>query len=232
MCGRAALTTTPEDLRGALGLDETPELAPRYNIHPSQLVSVMRAQGRLELLRWGLVPAWAKDTKIGQKLALARLETIGSKPAFREAVRHRRCLVIVSGFYEWHRAGTKTSTPFLFRRSDEKAFALAGVWERWVSRDGEIVESCAIVTQAARPPVQAVHDRMPVMLEREAWERWLDPTVSLTGATGGSDHSELVALAVGSHVNDPRNDDSECMRAAGEPMQRGLFASAPSRPSN
>src|SRR5580692_8679398 len=128
MCGRAALTTTPEDLRGALGLDETPELAPRYNIHPSQLVSVMRAQGRLELLRWGLVPAWAKDTKIGQKLALARLETIGSKPAFREAVRHRRCLVIVSGFYEWHRAGTKTSTPFLFRRADEKAFALAGVW--------------------------------------------------------------------------------------------------------
>jgi len=229
MCGRAALIATPEDLREALGLDEVPALAPRYNIHPSQLVSVMRAQGRLESLRWGLVPAWAKDIKIGQKLALARLETIASKPAFREAFRYRRCLVIVSGFYEWQRAGTKTSTPFLFRRSDEKPFALAGVWDRWVSRDGEIVESCAIVTQAALPPVQAVHDRMPVMLEREAWQRWLDPTVLLTGATGATfdaDRFELVALAVGSHVNDPRHDDAECMKAAGEPVQQGLFATA------
>ncbi len=232
MCGRAALVATPEDLREALGLDETPELLPRYNIHPSQLVSVMRAGGRLELLHWGLVPAWAKDTKIGQKLALARVETIASKPAFREAARNRRCLVIVSGFYEWQRAGKKTSTPFFFRRSDEKAFALAGVWDRWVSRGGEIVESCAIVTEAARPPVQAVHDRMPVMLERDTWARWLDPTIPFSGATGavrGGDRSDLVALAVGRHVNDPRHDDAECMRAAEAPMQQGLFDTASSR---
>jgi putative SOS response-associated peptidase YedK len=223
MCGRAALTATREDLREAFGLDEAPDLPPRYNIHPSQLVSVMRAPGKLELLRWGLVPAWARDGKIGQKLALARLETIASKPAFREAARHRRCLVVVSGFYEWQRAGTKASIPFLFRRSDERPFTLAGVWDRWVSRDGEILESCAIVTQAARPPMQAVHDRMPVVLEREAWSRWLDPSLPVSEATLEGHGPDLVGFAVGSHVNDPRHDDMECMRAAGEPVQRELF---------
>jgi putative SOS response-associated peptidase YedK len=226
MCGRAALTASPEDLRDAFGLDEAPELPPRYNIHPSQLLPVIRTPGKLELLRWGLVPAWAKDTNIGHKLALARFETIASKPAFREAARCRRCLVVVSGFYEWRRAGTKASAPFFFRRPDEKPFALAGVWGRWVSRDGELVESCAIVTQPAREPVAAVHDRMPIVLDSESWSEWLDPKITEASALLGHqphETAELIALAVGSHVNDPRHDDPECQKAAGAPRQGVLW---------
>lgn len=226
MCGRAALVASPEDLRDAFGLDEAPELPSRYNIHPSQPVPVLRTPGKLELLRWGLVPAWANDAKIGQKLALARIESIASKPAFREPVRRRRCLVVVSGFYEWQRAGTKASAPFLFRRRDEKPFALAGVWDRWVSGDGEVVESCAIVTQRARAPVEAIHDRMPVVLERESWSDWLDPNVIETRALLGQqphDHAELTAFAVGVHVNDPRHDDPRCQEPAGAPAQGELW---------
>jgi putative SOS response-associated peptidase YedK len=226
MCGRAALTASREDLRDAFGLDESPELPPRYNIHPSQLLPVIRTPRKLEHLRWGLVPAWAKDTNIGHKLALARLETVASKPAFREAARRRRCLVVVSGFYEWHGAGTKASVPFYFRRPDEKPFALAGLWGRWVSRDGEVVESCAIVTQPASAPVAAVHDRMPIVLGRDRLSEWLDPRVAQAGAVLGHQPRELVeliAFAVGSHVNDPRHDDPECLKAAGAPIQGELW---------
>jgi putative SOS response-associated peptidase YedK len=227
MCGRAALTASPEDLRAAFGLDEAPELAPRYNIHPSQLLPVIRTPGKLELLRWGLVPAWAKDANIGQKLPLARFETIASKPAFRDAARRRRRLVVVSGFYEWQRAGTKASVPFFFRRPDGKPFALAGVWDQWASRDGELVESCAIVTQPARAPVAAVHDRMPIVLGNESWSEWLDPKVTeARGLLGHQRHelAELIASAVGTYVNDPRHDDPECLRAAGAPIQGELWS--------
>ncbi len=223
MCGRAALTTSPEDLREAFGLLEVPELPARFNIAPSQPVAVVRTRGKLELLRWGLVPAWAKDVKVGHKLALARVETMGSKPAFREATLRRRCLVVVSGFYEWKRAGTEAKAPFFFRRSDDKPFALAGIWERWVSHDGEIVESCAIVTRPAREPVESVHDRMPAIVPRDAWHLWLDPSASDPTAWLDARPQDLIALAVGPHVNDPLHEGPECVRAAPEPIQGSLF---------
>jgi putative SOS response-associated peptidase YedK len=246
MCGRTALSTSPDDLREAFGLDESPPLIPHYNVPPSQPVAVVRVlrndPGRkMDALRWGLIPAWAKDKKLGHKLTLARIETVATTPAFRDALRRRRCLVVVDGFYEWQRgAGNekKKSQPFFVRRADKAPFALAGVWERWVSSDGEVVESCAVLTQPARPPVDAVHDRMPLVLEREAWDRWLDPALVEANAIAHliePASPALVAYPVSSHVNDPRNDDAACLKPLQEekeppqeekaraPLQGSLF---------
>jgi putative SOS response-associated peptidase YedK len=230
MCGRTALTAGPEDLREAFGLDETPVLAPHYNVPPSRPVNVVRvlrgAPGRrLEPLRWGLVPFWANGPKVGQKLALARVESVLASPAFREAIRKRRCLVAVDGFFEWMREGKKKSRPFFVRRVDRRPFALAGVWDRWVSKDGEIIESCAILTQEARPPVDAIHGRMPLVLEPMTWDRWLD--ASLTDADVLAPlleprSPELLAYEVGTRVNDPSHDDAPCLDAA-QPRQQGTL---------
>jgi putative SOS response-associated peptidase YedK len=224
MCGRTALTATPEDLRAAFGLSEMPELGPRYNIVPSQPIAVIRTPGKLELLRWGLVPFWAHDAKMGHKLALARAESVLTTPAFREAIRKRRCLVVVSGFYEWQRAGQKTATPFFVRHSDQPLFALAGVWDRWVSKDGEVVESCAVLTRSARPPLDSIHNRMPVVLQRDVWARWFegDAIRDLASLLEPRD-SRLVAFSVSSYVNDPKHDDPRCL-AKTEPEQGQLFA--------
>jgi putative SOS response-associated peptidase YedK len=230
MCGRTALTTSPSDLREAFGLAETPVLAPHYNVPPSQPVAVVRVmRGKLgrhmELLQWGLVPFWAHDAKIGHKQSLARIETVATAPAFREAIRKRRCLVVVDGFYEWKREGKKASHPFLLRRPDGAPFALAGVWEKWVSKDGEVLESCAIITQPSRPPVDAIHDRMPLVLERDTWDRWLDPEITDPSRMLAPRSPELVATAVSRHVNDPRHDDAACFEPPPpeEPEQRSLF---------
>ena len=233
MCGRTALTASPADLREAFGLDDVPQLGAHYNVPPSSPVAVVRvmrgSSGRkLETLRWGLVPHWAKDPKIGNKLALARAETVASTGAFRDALRTHRCLVAVDGFYEWRRAGKAPSAPFFVRRPDGRPFALAGLWSRWVSADGEVIESCAIVTQAARPPVEGIHDRMPLVLEPEAWNRWLDPRLTDPGALEpllSPRTPELIAYAVSPRVNDPRHDDAACLEPAPDPAQRSLFSS-------
>jgi putative SOS response-associated peptidase YedK len=239
MCGRTALSTPPDDLREAFGLDESPHLTPHYNVPPSQPVAVVRVlrndpRRKMDTLRWGLIPAWAKDRKVGHKLTLARAETVATTPAFRDALRRRRCLVVVDGFFEWRRgtaSETKKSQPFFVRRADRGPFALAGVWERWVSSDGEVVESCAVLTQPARPPVDTVHDRMPLVLEREAWDRWLDPALVEAEAIAHLIEPRspaLEAYPVSSHVNDPRNDDASCLepqepQEATPPLQGSLF---------
>ena len=226
MCGRTALTASPEDLREIFGLDETPRVVAHYNVPPSQplaVVRVLRGGGRkMELLRWGLVPSWADDVKVGHRLSLARVETVATTSAFREAVRKRRCLVVVDGFYEWKRDGKKASHPFFLRRPDGAPFALAGLWDRWVSKDGEVVESCAILTQAARPPADAVHDRMPMVLEKAAWDPWLDPGLDDVSSVLAPRSPELVAYPVSLHVNDPRHDDARCVEKS-EPAQSSLF---------
>jgi putative SOS response-associated peptidase YedK len=233
MCGRTALCASPEDLREAFGLDEDPRLSPRYNVPPSQPLDILRSlrgsrERRLERLRWGLVPYWAKDPKIGNKLALARAETVTTTSAFREVIRKRRCLVAVDGFFEWHRSG-HASAPFFAHRADRRPFALAGVWDRWVATDGEVIESCALLTQPARAPLDAVHDRMPVVLEPTLWSRWLDPNLAevdalLAEALAGA--IELVVHPVSPHVNDPRHDDASCVTAVELPVpaQRELFS--------
>ncbi len=230
MCGRTALTAAPEDLREVFGLDELPELTPHYNIPPSSPIEVVRVRPgstrrRLEPVRWGLIPTWAKDPKIGHKLALARTETVATSRAFRDALRTRRCLVAVDGFYEWRREGKSGSVPFFARRVDRRPFALAGIWSRWVSADGEVVESCAILTQPARPPFDAIHDRMPLVLERDAWDRWLDPTATDADAIApllAPRTPDLAVHPVSAYVNDPRHDDPTCIEPS-EPAQRNLF---------
>jgi putative SOS response-associated peptidase YedK len=211
MCGRTALTASPEDLREMFGLDELPPVVPHYNVPPSQplaVVRVLRGGGRkMELLRWGLVPSWADDVKVGHRLSLARVETVATTPAFREALRKRRCLVVVDGFYEWQRDGKKASQPFFLRRADGKPFALAGLWDRWVSKDGEVVESCAIVT---------------VVLEKPAWDAWLDPGVDDVSAMLSPHAPDLAVYPVSPYVNDPRHDDPRCVEKS-EPQQQTLF---------
>jgi putative SOS response-associated peptidase YedK len=230
MCGRTALTASPESLREVFGLDETPSWTPHYNVPPSQPVAAVRVlrgspSRRMDLLRWGLVPLWAKDRKVGNKLTLARVETATTTPAFRDALRRRRCLVVVDGFYEWKRDGAAKRQPYFVRRDDGAPFALAGIWERWVSADGEVVESCAILTQPAAPPIDAIHDRMPLVVEPQAWDRWLDPALVDVAAIRemlDPRAPALVAYPVSTRVNDPRHDDAACSEPAA-PQQGSLF---------
>jgi putative SOS response-associated peptidase YedK len=224
MCGRTALTAKPEDLEAAFGLVEVLDFAPRYNLAPSQPTAVVRVPGKLEWLQWGLVPSWADDRKIAHKLALARSETAFATPAFRDAIRKRRCLVIVTSFFEWQRAGRTGAVPFLFERSDRKPFALAGVWDRWIAKDGEVVESCAILTQKAAWPIDTVHDRMPVLMDREAGARWIDAATEEGEARAllAPRLPELRVVSVGLQVNDPRNDSPACHVPA-LPAQAALF---------
>ena len=162
------------------GLDEEPVLAPRFNIAPTQDVTVVRApSGRRQAgqVQWGLVPSWARDESIGSKLINARAETVAEKPAFRAALRARRCLVLADGFFEWQPAGGRKQ-PWYFRARDGRPFAFAGLWERWQPAGGEAVESCAIITTEANDVVRPVHERMPVILPlerpRSLARRWLD----------------------------------------------------------
>jgi putative SOS response-associated peptidase YedK len=219
MCGRFLLFSDASSLASHFDLAGPPELAPRYNIAPTQPVAAVRAAeaGRqLVRLRWGLVPPWAKDTKVAP--INARSETAADKPLFRAALRKRRCLVPASGFYEWLAlAGGKRKQPYCFRPGDERPWAFAGLWERWPGPDGP-VESCAILTTAANELVRPVHDRMPVILARQHWAAWLDPQAQ--------DAGELVPLLrpfppdamraypVGPLVSNPRNDVPACLEPA------------------
>lgn len=177
MCGRYTLSATPEEVAALFALDEPFEpFPPRYNIAPTQPVAVVRltsGRRRLELVRWGLVPHWAKDPTALGLMHNARSETAAEKPAFRTALRHRRCLVPASGFYEWRRSGT-TKAPFHIRARDGGLLAFAGLAEEWVDGDGGIHESGAILTTAANATVAPVHDRMPVIVPPADFGRWLD----------------------------------------------------------
>jgi putative SOS response-associated peptidase YedK len=224
MCGRATLTTPGEELAEAFGLSEVPALAPRFNLAPTQPMAVIRAgrTRRIELLRWGLVPFWANDTKDGARHINARGETLFDKPVFREAARARRCLVIVDGFYEWKgEASRKHKQPFFVRRADGKPFALAGLWDRWLSRDPgppQALETCAIVTVPPVSTIASLHDRMPLVLDPDQYDRWLDANVTkpedLAEILKRAPRAELVVVPVSTRVNDVRNDDPSCIAPA------------------
>jgi len=217
MCGRFTLASTPEMLVEEFGVGEVPgEYRPRYNIAPSQPVLTLvsgRDGPRWRYLRWGLVPFWADDPAIGHRMINARAEGLETRPAFRRPFERRRCLVLADGFYEWRRdPGGKT--PMLIRLATHRPFALAGLWDRWVPRDGgEPLDSCTIVTTAASPFLRPIHDRMPVILDREQREEWLDRGTDperlralLTPYTG-----RLEAYEVSRLVNSPANDVPACL---------------------
>jgi putative SOS response-associated peptidase YedK len=219
MCGRFSLFSPAPVLAEAFDLAGLPELAPRYNIAPTQPVAAVRAgaAGRqLVRLRWGLVVPWAKDTKVAP--INARSETAADKPLFRAALRKRRCLVPASGFYEWLAlAGGKRKQPYCFRPGDARPWAFAGLWERWQGPGGP-VEGCAILTTEANELVRPVHDRMPVILPRQHWAAWLDPTLQEAGELvpllRPFPSDAIRAYPVGLAVNNPRNDGPECLAAA------------------
>lgn len=221
MCGRYAFFAPADAVRGVFALDALPELAPRYNIAPTQAVPAVRAaqdgSRTLALLHWGLVPRWAKERVIGSRMINARGETLARKPAFRDAFRWRRCLVPADGWYEWQ-AAPGGKQPWFFRRRDGGLLAFAGLWERWKDPvGGDALESCAIVTVDAARSIREIHDRMPAVLPEPSWESWLDPACTDTGELsellGPCDPESLQSWRVSRLVNQPRNEGPELIAA-------------------
>ena len=236
MCGRFTLTPSAIALLGdVFGLDEPLPLLPRWNIAPTQDVGVVRLlEGRrhLDLLRWGLIPAWTQDPKKGPLLINARADTVAEKPAFRGALKLRRCLVPADGFFEWAPppAGapkTAKKQPWWFRLEDEAPFALAGLWETWTPPDGAPVSSFTLITTDANEVVAPVHDRMPVILPREAYARWLDPSVreakDLVGLLRPYPAALMSARPVSQRLNSAREDDPSLVESTSVVEQPRLF---------
>jgi len=230
MCGRFTLTASGQALADEFELADVPELAPRYNIAPSQDVAVVlldpqRTQHVLRSMRWGLVPHWAKDPAVGNRMINARAESAADKPAYRTPFRKRRCLLPATGFFEWKRIGA-AKQPMLLRRRDGRPFAFAGLWDRWRPPEGDAVESCTILTTEPNDLVVEVHDRMPVILPPEAYEPWLDPGIhelaDLQPLLVPCDASEMIAHPVSRHVNAPAHDDPDCIEPV-DPDLGGLF---------
>ena len=176
MCGRFALKTPTSELASHFKLDEAVEVSPRYNIAPGTDIPAIRhsPEGKrvMHLLRWGLVPHWAKDPSIGAKLSNARGETVAEKPSFRDAFKRRRCLVPADGFYEWKAEG-RLKQPYYFSMKDGEPFALGGVWESWRAPNGDILRTCCLITTGPNEIMLPVHDRMPVIVSPENFEQWL-----------------------------------------------------------
>jgi putative SOS response-associated peptidase YedK len=222
VCGRFALFASPELTAEYFALAEPLSLAPHYNVTPGQDIAAVRVDRdgvrRLHALRWGLVPFWAKDAGIGRRLINARLDSLGDKPAFREALTRRRCLIPASGFYEWGVDPAGKKQPFFIRPRSEPLLAIAGLWERWRPQGGESgepLETCVIVTTEASGLLAPIHDRMPVVLSRAAQELWLDPSSDVARfAQLAAQGPELETWAVGTAVNDPRNDDERVIAPA------------------
>lgn len=222
MCGRYTLTLSPEQLQEAIpGLITPTDMAPRYNIAPSQPVAVVPNDGqhRLDFYLWGLIPSWAKEPSISSRMINARGETLIEKPSFRSAFRRRRCLIPADGFYEWKQnPGSKSKTPMYIKMKSGEPFAFAGLWENWNSPDGSNILSCTIITTTPNALVEPIHNRMPVILPREAYDRWLEP-----GEANPADLQELIrpypaqamtAYAVSTLVNRPENDLAACIQPA------------------
>jgi putative SOS response-associated peptidase YedK len=178
MCGRFVLKTPVEALARIFGFPERPNFPARYNIAPTDPCPVVRAGPSLAVLRWGLVPFYARDIREGARCINARAEAVAGNRAFARAFRERRCLVPADGFYEWKTEG-KLKQPFFFAAPDGAPIAFAGIWDRWRPKEGEPVESFSIITTEANAAMAPVHDRMPVVLPRAAWALWLDPTAGL-----------------------------------------------------
>ncbi len=229
MCGRFTLTADPDTLRQVFALGKTSaaalaELSPRYNVAPSQPVAVAVADSdggrKLEFLRWGLIPSWAKDPKIGSRMINARAETLAEKPSFRTALKKRRCLILADGFYEWKREGTlRAKTPMYIQLKSGEPFALAGLWEFWRPLDSDadaFIKSCAIITITPNALMEKIHDRMPVILKPQAYDLWLTPgelpaerTLPLLKPFAAS---QMKAITVSTLVNNTANDSPECVR--------------------
>ncbi len=219
MCGRYLLTVSGKAVCELFGLPEETRLAPRYNIAPGQTAPVVRIEDggrRLINARWGLVPPWARDPSIGNRLINARSETVASKPSFRAAFRSRRCLVPADGFYEWKREGGARH-PYCIRFSDHRPFAIAGLWERWRSPAGDILDTYTLLTTGPNALVKPLHERMPVIVTPDAYSVWLDPHVNdpetLLPLFEPYPPDGMEARPASRLVNNPRNEGPACLDA-------------------
>ena len=229
MCGRFTLISSVSDLQLKFGFAMEPaDVRPRYNVAPTQQVLTVVNDGerRGELMRWGLVPSWAKDVKIGNRMINAVSETAASKPAFRSAFRRRRCLVLADGFYEWRKEG-KQRIPLYFSQKSGEPMAFAGLWENWKSPEDEWIRSCTILTTAANSFIEPVHNRMPVMLSAETVPLWLDPLTetpeNLQPLMLPAPSELLDVREVSPTVNNVRNDNPGCIDAVVPPEEVRLF---------
>jgi putative SOS response-associated peptidase YedK len=223
MCGRFALISDTEQLVAQFGIAPAlvagvPNSVPRYNIAPTQPVAAIRLeeetkQRELTFFRWGLIPSWSKDINIGSRMINARSETVAEKPSFRAAFKRRRCIIPADGFYEWQkRDGGKQ--PMFIHATDKRPFALAGLWEMWSDPEGSMLQTCTILTTHPNELMATIHDRMPVILEPEDFDMWLDP---------GDDPEQglhllrpypaakMDAYPVSTIVNSPKNDVPACI---------------------
>lgn len=224
MCGRfgliADLSAVVQRFRVSMSSDESATWSPRYNIAPTQTVIVVGDDGRryLTRMRWGLIPSWTKNPAIGNRMINARAETVATRPAFRVALRKRRCLVVATGFYEWQER-PRGKQPFYLAIKGGEPFGFAGLWDSWMSEEGEEIKSCTIITTEANELLLPIHDRMPVILTREAEGLWLDPAIQ--------DPTQLLPLLkpypaegmelypVSTRVNNPAHEGSDCI----EPLE-------------
>lgn len=221
MCGRYRLSRRKQFFEEYFDCDPwDDDWSPRYNIAPTQPVPVIRQHPKepvreMSSMRWGLIPSWSKDPSAAAKMINSRSETASTKPAFRDALKSRRCLIPADGFYEWKRDG-KTKQPFCFEVNNGELFAFAGLWDRWKSQDNSWIKTCSILTTTPNAVTSAIHDRMPVILDPDSYDLWLDP--------GMNDVTEISRLLkpynaesmrchpVSSRVNRVENDDEECSR--------------------
>jgi putative SOS response-associated peptidase YedK len=242
MCGRYLLVSPIETLRRLFGsVPGGVNLAPRWNIAPTTACLVLRrcADGtrRFDMLRWGLIPSWARDTGGAARMINARGETVAEKPAYRDSLRRRRCLVPADGFYEWPETGDDRR-PVLFRRMDGAPFVFAGLWDTWrPPGGGDPLSSFTIVNTEARGAMRAYHHRVPIVLDALAQTTWLDPDADPMPLVRNAPFEDFAALRVGSRVNSVRNDDPDCAapadrdeqprdrvaRRASDPRQESLF---------
>jgi len=226
MCGRFTLTAEMNTLQATFPWLNIPEgMAPRYNIAPSQPVAVVPNDGKntLDFYVWGLVPFWAKDPQIGNRMINARAETLAEKPSFKTAFRRRRCLVLADGFYEWQRKpiasssrSTGAKTPMYIKMTSGEPFAFAGLWETWNAPDGSRLITCNIITTEPNELVSQIHNRMPVILPTDAYQTWLDPheraPSELSPLLKPYPADQMVSYPVSKQVNNPTNDLPICVK--------------------
>lgn len=228
MCGRFVLSVSARRLAGHFGIDLDEELermlkiTPRYNISPTQLVPIFRlapkdSKPELANLKWGLLPAWSKDAKAAYHTINAMAETVDTKPAFRAAFRKRRCIVPMSGFYEWKRLDEKNKQPNYVHGTSDDLLGVAGLWDHW-EREGEIVESFTVITTEANHLMHSLHTRMPVILKPEDYLHWVQAREvdDLKAMLRPCPDSWLTAHPVSKYVNSPKNEGPECIAAVSE----------------
>jgi putative SOS response-associated peptidase YedK len=222
MCGRFTLVAGEEELQAQFeGIEFPTKFAPRYNIAPSQPVLAIPNDGThtAGFFIWGLIPSWAKDPSIGNRLINARAETLAEKPSFRSSYKYKRCLLIADGFYEWKATpGTNTRVPYYVQMKDAKAFAFAGLWAEWRNADGSELRSCTIITTAPNELIAVIHNRMPAILRPQDREEWLEPSATAPAAL---EHmlqpypAEMMrAFPVSTLVNNPATDRADCILPA------------------